>query len=58
LSLGILLALAAGALGAASLYYADRLADFGLPGLAALAAVAANVMFMLAEGERRRRGLG
>ena len=49
------------ALGASSLavlgfaiYHAEELPDFGVPGLAALAAIAANVMFMLALKFKRK----
>ncbi len=48
LGLGILLGAASLGLLGVSLYYADLLADWRLPGLAALAAIASNVMFMTA----------
>lgn len=51
---GALAAIAAG-FAAVSLYRADDLADLALPGIAALAAVAANVMFMVADRMRRGR---
>ncbi len=38
---------------ALSLYWADDLADWRLPGLAALAAIACNVMLMIAARVRR-----
>jgi hypothetical protein len=44
---------AALAMMALSLYWADDLADWRLPGLAALAAIACNVMLMLAARARR-----
>jgi len=54
LSLGVVLALAAATVGGFSLYYADRLDDMKLPGLSAIVAIAANVMFMVADRARGR----
>jgi hypothetical protein len=51
---GIVLGAASLALLGISLYYAERLANWKLPGLAALVAIAANVMFMTADRIRRR----
>jgi len=48
LSLGVLLGAVALGLAALSFYWADDLADWRLPGLAALAAIACNVMLMVA----------
>ncbi len=52
LSLAAALAATALALGALSFYWADDLADWRLPGLAALAAIACNVMLMAADRNR------
>jgi hypothetical protein len=48
-----MLGAAAAALMALSLYWADDLADWRLPGLAALAAIACNVTLMTAARLRR-----
>ncbi len=48
LTLGAILGAAAVGLMTLSLYWADDLADWRLPGVAALAAIACNVMLMLA----------
>ena len=53
LTLAAVLGAAALALMALSLYWADDLADWRLPGLAALAAIACNVMLMTAAGATR-----
>lgn len=54
-ALGVAAALGAAALGlmALSFYWADDLADWRLPGLAALAAIACNVALMVAARRRR-----
>jgi hypothetical protein len=52
---GVVLGAASLALLGFSLYYAERLPDWKLPGLAALVAIAANVMFMTAD--RIKRGV-
>ncbi len=54
LTLGAVLGTAALGLMALSLYWADDLADWRLPGLAALAAIACNVMLMIADRLRPR----
>jgi len=51
---GVLAAIAA-AFAGVSLYRADDLADLALPGIAVLAAIAANVMFMIAARVRGGR---
>jgi len=55
LALGLAAALGAAAVGlmALSFYWADDLADWRLPGLAALAAIACNVALMIAARSRR-----
>ncbi len=53
LSLAAVFAAAALGVGALSLYWGDDLADYRLPGIAALAAIACNVMLMLAARARR-----
>ncbi len=54
LGAGLALAAASLALLGVSLHYGDLLADWSLPGLAALAAIASNVAFMTADGLKRR----
>lgn len=49
LALGMALGAASLGLLGVSLYYADLLADWRLPGLAALVAIASSVMFMTAD---------
>ena len=53
---GFGIALGTAALGflGVSIYYADLLTDWRLPGLAVLAAIASNVMFMTANRIKRR----
>ncbi len=58
LSLGAVLGAVALGLAALSFRWADDLADWRLPGLAALAAIACNVLLMLAEALRSSRGPG
>jgi hypothetical protein len=58
LILGAVLGVAALGLAAASFLYAGDLADWRLPGLAALAAIACNVMLMVADRLRSTRGPG
>ncbi len=53
LSLGVALGTTALGLMALSLYWGDDLADWRLPGLAALAAIACNVALMVAARLRR-----
>ncbi len=53
LALASVLGAASLGLGALSLYWADDLADWRLPGLAALAAIACNVTLMVAARLRR-----
>ncbi len=53
LSMGAAFGAAALGLMALSLYWADDLADWRLPGLAALAAIACTVMLMIAARVRR-----
>lgn len=53
LSLGVVLGAAALVLGALSFHWAGDLADWRLPGLAALAAIACNVALMVADRLRR-----
>ncbi len=53
LTVGAVLGAAAAALMSLSLYWADDLADWRLPGLAALAAIACNVALMTAARLRR-----
>ena len=53
LSLGAVFGAAALGVGALSVYWGNDLADWQLPGLAALAAIACNVMLMLADRARR-----
>ena len=54
LGLAAVLGVTAAGLMALSLYWADDLADWRLPGLAALAAIACNTMLMIAAQARRR----
>lgn len=58
LSAGGVLAAIAAAFAGVSLYRADDLADLALPGIAVLAAIAANVMFMIAARVRGGRAAG
>jgi hypothetical protein len=53
---GIVFGAASLVLVALSVHYADDLADWKLPGLAGLAAIASNVMFMTADRLRRSGG--
>jgi hypothetical protein len=53
MSLGVVLGVAALAFMALSLYWANDLADWRLPGLAALVAIACNVMLMVADRVER-----
>jgi hypothetical protein len=53
LGLGVALGAAAVGLAALSFLWAGELADWRLPGLAALAAIACNVLLMVAERLRR-----
>ena len=53
LGLGFVLGASSLAILGFAIYHAEELPDFGLPGLAALAAIAANVMFMVAFGLKR-----
>jgi hypothetical protein len=54
LGLATVLGVTAAGLMVLSLYWADDLADWRLPGLAALAAIACNTMLMIAVRARRR----
>ena len=58
LGLGAVFGAAALGVGALSVYWGNDLADWQLPGLAALAAIACNVMLMLADRARRGARLG
>lgn len=55
LAMGAILAATSIGLFGMSMRHGDDLADWGLPGLAALAAIAANVAFMIADRIRRER---
>jgi len=54
LALGFFLAASSLAILGFAIYHAEELPDFGVPGLAALAAIAANVMFMVAFRLKRK----
>ena len=54
LALGFGLAAASLVVLGVAIAHAGELRDFGLPGLAALVAIAANVMFMVAHRLKRR----